>query len=290
MTYICVGNLTIFGSNNGLSPGRRQAIIWTNTGILLIGPLGTHFSDILNEILTFSFQENTFESVVWEMARAFHLGLNVLRTVRQSFAVGGWDGMDMCSMPCPVSKLPQIYRCPAPEGNVGLERLCLNVSIMISMYVAWLVLNHKTDAWRASVQHSLVLPTPLDGTRAANGYDHHHHDHLIHNHHDHHLHHDHDHNHHDHNLHHDHNHHNHHDDDHDDDYDDYDHDHNEDGDHDGYESSWSWWLSQSWWSWSWSWWWWWAKICWVNSLWAFPSLINFWSCSTEFPPFLGLWF
>ena len=38
VTHICVGNLTIIGSDNGLSPGRRQAIIWTNVGILLIGP------------------------------------------------------------------------------------------------------------------------------------------------------------------------------------------------------------------------------------------------------------
>ena len=38
VTYICVGNLAIIGSDNGLSPGRRQAIIRTNAGILLIGP------------------------------------------------------------------------------------------------------------------------------------------------------------------------------------------------------------------------------------------------------------
>ena len=31
--------LTIIGSDNGLSPGRRQAIIWTNAGILLIGTI-----------------------------------------------------------------------------------------------------------------------------------------------------------------------------------------------------------------------------------------------------------
>ena len=54
-TYICVGRLTITGSDNGLSPGQRQAIIWTNAGILLIGPLGTHFSENSIEILTFSF-------------------------------------------------------------------------------------------------------------------------------------------------------------------------------------------------------------------------------------------
>ena len=38
---------TIIGSNNGLSPGRRQAIIWTNAGILLIRTLGANFSEIL---------------------------------------------------------------------------------------------------------------------------------------------------------------------------------------------------------------------------------------------------
>ena len=40
VTHICVGKLTIIGSDNGLAPGRRQAIIWTNAGILLIRPLG----------------------------------------------------------------------------------------------------------------------------------------------------------------------------------------------------------------------------------------------------------
>ena len=37
-THICIGNLTIIGSDNGLSPVRRQAIIWTKAGILLIRP------------------------------------------------------------------------------------------------------------------------------------------------------------------------------------------------------------------------------------------------------------
>ena len=50
MTHICVGNTTIIGSDNGLSPGRRQAINWTNAGILSIGPLGTNFSENLIEI------------------------------------------------------------------------------------------------------------------------------------------------------------------------------------------------------------------------------------------------
>ena len=47
-------NYGTIGSDNGLSPGRRHAIIWTNVGILLIGPLRTNFSEILIEIQTFS--------------------------------------------------------------------------------------------------------------------------------------------------------------------------------------------------------------------------------------------
>ena len=53
VTHICVSNLTIIGSDNGLSPGQRPAIIWTNAGILLIGPLGTKFSEILIGIQPF---------------------------------------------------------------------------------------------------------------------------------------------------------------------------------------------------------------------------------------------
>ena len=45
--------LTIIGSNNGLSPGRRQAVIWTGAGILLIWHVGTNFSEILIEIQIF---------------------------------------------------------------------------------------------------------------------------------------------------------------------------------------------------------------------------------------------
>ena len=49
--------LTIIGSDNGLLPGRHQAIIWTNAEILLIDPLGTKFSEILIEIHTFSLKK-----------------------------------------------------------------------------------------------------------------------------------------------------------------------------------------------------------------------------------------
>ena len=51
--YMRHWNLTIIGSDNGLSPGRHQAIIWTNGGILLIGPLGTHFNELLIKVQYF---------------------------------------------------------------------------------------------------------------------------------------------------------------------------------------------------------------------------------------------
>ena len=56
-THICVGKLTIIGPDNGLSLGRRQAIIWTIAGIELIGPLGTNLSEISIGIQTFSFKK-----------------------------------------------------------------------------------------------------------------------------------------------------------------------------------------------------------------------------------------
>ena len=79
VTHICVGNLTIIGSDNGLSPGRRQAITWTNVGILLIGPLGTNFSEILIVIHTFSFKKIQLKmsSGKW---RPFLLSLNEIRS------------------------------------------------------------------------------------------------------------------------------------------------------------------------------------------------------------------
>ena len=76
--HICVGKLIIIGSDNGLSPERRQAIIWTNAGIWLMGPIETNFSEILIEIHTFSFKKMHLKisSAKW---RPFCLGLNVLK-------------------------------------------------------------------------------------------------------------------------------------------------------------------------------------------------------------------
>ena len=73
VTHTCVSKLTIIGSGDGLSPGRRQAIIWTNAGILLIRTLGTNFS---------AFRAFSFKKMHLKMSSAkWHplcLSLNVL--------------------------------------------------------------------------------------------------------------------------------------------------------------------------------------------------------------------
>ena len=95
VTHLCVSNLTIIGSDNGLSPGRRQAIIWTNAEILLIGALGTNFNEILIEIHTFSFKKMHLKMSFGKW-RLICLCLNVL------------NGSSSCtyeSLPGPPAKL-----------------------------------------------------------------------------------------------------------------------------------------------------------------------------------------
>ena len=84
MTYICVSKLTIIGSDNGLSPGQCQAIIWTNAGILLIQT----FNEISSDIHTISFiQENVFENVICEEAAI----LSQPQCISRGGGVGWWQ-------------------------------------------------------------------------------------------------------------------------------------------------------------------------------------------------------
>ena len=76
-THICVSGLTSIGSDNGLSPGRRQAIPWTNAGISLIGSIGINFSEKLIEIYTFLFKKTRLKMSSGK-CQQFFLSLNVL--------------------------------------------------------------------------------------------------------------------------------------------------------------------------------------------------------------------
>ena len=80
MTHICVSNLNTIGSDNGLSPGQRQAIIRTNAEILFIRTLGINFNEILIEIHTFSFKKIILKKSSGN-SWPFCLGLNALMNI-----------------------------------------------------------------------------------------------------------------------------------------------------------------------------------------------------------------
>ena len=55
------------GSDNGLTPIQRHAIIETNPVLLSIGYVGKSFNEILVKIRSFSFKKNAFDNVVCAM-------------------------------------------------------------------------------------------------------------------------------------------------------------------------------------------------------------------------------
>ena len=129
VTHICVGNLTIIGSDNGLSSGRCQAIIWTNAGILLIGPLGTNFSEILTKIITFSFKKMCLKvsSAKW---CPFCLGLNVLVGVfdghgvpKRTYKATVWETKFLEHLPENRCSLYILYKIPLAKANFLLALL-----------------------------------------------------------------------------------------------------------------------------------------------------------------------
>ena len=103
VVHICISKLAIIGSDNGLSPGRCQAIIWTNVGLLLIWTLGTNFSEILSKIHIFSFKKMHLKTLFVKWCQ-FCLSLNVL-TGAPNQTNGTWH-ISHC---CTSRPLMQVY-------------------------------------------------------------------------------------------------------------------------------------------------------------------------------------
>ena len=78
VTHICIGNIAIIDSDNGLSPGGHKAIISTNAVLLSIGPLGTNFSEISMKSLIFS-SKKMYLKIASAKWRPYCRGLNVLK-------------------------------------------------------------------------------------------------------------------------------------------------------------------------------------------------------------------
>ena len=88
--HICASKLNHHWSDNGLLPDRHQAVIWTNAGILLIGPLGRSFGWIVikNHIFPFKKMLLKMSSGKW---RPFCLGLNVLKNCDDTWYGRSWS-------------------------------------------------------------------------------------------------------------------------------------------------------------------------------------------------------
>ena len=70
-----------------IAPSRRQDIIWSSAGILLIETLGTRFSEILSKIHTFLFNKKYLKMLSAQWLQLC-LGLNVLSSIQHSENTG----------------------------------------------------------------------------------------------------------------------------------------------------------------------------------------------------------
>ena len=121
--HICVIKLTIIGSDNGLSPGRRQAIIWTDAGILLIRSLATNFSEILGNIHSFSFKKMHLK-MSSAKGRLFSLGLNELNSSWSPLIYWG------------LTKMGDIFKCTLLKANCIFVRIWHICSLIVSLAIS----------------------------------------------------------------------------------------------------------------------------------------------------------
>ena len=113
---------------------RLQAIIWTIAGILLIGPVGTHFNEILIKIHTFSFKKMSSGK-----RRPLCLGLNALIFI--SGGGGGGGGVII------NGQLTNVYdwvtATPHDSYVVLLAVIKLSLNIREMEYVILQIINKK---------------------------------------------------------------------------------------------------------------------------------------------------
>ena len=132
--YICVCKLSIICSDNGMLPGRHQAIIWTNVGILLIRTLETKFSEILSKIHAFSFKKMHLKimSAKW---RPFCPGGDELNTTKISshiFSPQGWNIIVIIYRNWHIPPPDSLGQVKLPAGQVNLGKWILNdISVVL---------------------------------------------------------------------------------------------------------------------------------------------------------------
>ena len=169
VTHVCVSKIFIIGSDNGLSPGQCQAIIWTNAEILVIGPQGTNFNEILIKIHIFSFKIIHLKmlSGKWQ---PFRLGLNMLSAWRHQATTWNnhyWSGMIFTSG-CLFSAKP------LPKSMSTMCQLVLQEPPSVQFHIRYT--NFHSTKWPQNIGHFfrpqcvdpfLPFRRPLSGATSA---------------------------------------------------------------------------------------------------------------------------
>ena len=129
MTHISVNKLTIIGSDNGLSPGRRQAIIWTNDGILWIMPYWIYFCEILFQVRKFSLMEMHLKisSVKW---RSFCIDVNVLIHILHWLIPDEWPGRTRHTVSKGTNKIKGWYFSDRVITSIFLNFFCICIWVL----------------------------------------------------------------------------------------------------------------------------------------------------------------
>ena len=160
VTHTYVSKRTIIGSDNGLSPDRRQAIIWTNAGMLLIGPSATTlFSENLIQIDTFSFTKMHLKMLSgkwWPCC----LGLNVLThlpPVPHIWTELGHHRFRWWLVPCSVSShYLKFWLVINPEEQASKTKLLKLNNLIEEIALEIIIWNFATIVSRVNEQYILV--------------------------------------------------------------------------------------------------------------------------------------
>ena len=130
LTHICVSKQTIIGSDNGLSPGRRQAIIWTNARILLIGNLGTNFSEILIENRIFSFKKMGLKVSSAKCLKTYRCMPDIENNIMHNFAIEPLYVILKCHWSL-STKCAQYFLYPYGQAKVCQNNLSNSAVVML---------------------------------------------------------------------------------------------------------------------------------------------------------------
>ena len=127
MTHDCA-LLAIVGCDKGLLPSRLHAIIWTNHGLCLLGPLGTNFSEIRIKIPE-SLYKKISSKMLFAKLRLFYFDCIMLRPHIWECSV--WQRYNMTR----PHRLTILQLCHSKAGRKRLDFLYVCCEYIVSYSV-----------------------------------------------------------------------------------------------------------------------------------------------------------